>query len=379
MPSLKYLFYWIVVLAIISVSCTEKFHPKIDSELSILIVDGKITNEIGPYEIRLYRTVDLIGIDTLNPETGAIIILNDDLGNRELFEEVKPGIYQTVNQEIKGEVGQSYWVDIETKTGENYESTPEKMPPPYDIQNLYGKEEVNIISATEKQNVVNFYFDAKANNPNANYIRWEYRESYEWRAPEYLNTEKFTENPSKICFPVTNFFLINIYDASNFDTKFISKQLTATINTDEVKLLYEYLLDVTLYSTTQENFNFWQNIKSVNFSEGALYDVLAANIKGNLQACNDGCQAIGYFQATSVNKFQNFFSDDDFSLEFSTYPKECERIEMRMDIGIPDPKKFHIISQKPVEGRATLFIVRRKECYECNVVHPVTKPSFWLN
>ncbi len=377
MSSVKYLFYLIVILASISISCTEKFHPEIDSKLSILVVDGKITNEVGSYEVRLFRTVDLIEVDTLKPETGAVIILNDDLGNRELLEEVKPGIYQTVNQEIKGKIGQSYWINIKTKTGENYESTPEKMPPPYNIQDIYAKEEVNIINATEKQKVVNFYFDAEANSTDANYIRWEYRESYEWRAPEDLNTVNLTNKPSKICFPVTIFPLISIYDASNHATKFISKQATTTINTYEVKLLYEYLLDITLYSTTQDNYKFWQNIKSVNFSEGALYDVLAANIKGNIQECNDACQVIGYFQAASVDKLQKFYSDDDFSLEFSKYPKECERIKMRMDIGIPDPKQFHIISKEPVEGRGTLFIVRRNECYECNVVHPTNKPSFW--
>ena len=365
-----------IILSEFLFSCTEKFYPEINSATSILVVDGIITNKSGPYEVRLFRTVDLISIDTLNPETGAIIILNDDLGNMEFFEEVKPGIYQTVNQEIKGQIGQSYWVDIETKKGEKYESTPEKMPPPYDIQNLYGKEEVNIISATEKQNVVNFYFDAKANSQNANYIRWEYREAYEWRAPENLNTEKFTENPSKICFPITNFPLINIYDASNLDTKLITKQSTTSVYTDEVKLLHEYLLDITLYSITQDNYSFWKNIKSVNFSEGALYDVIAANIKGNLQTCNDSCQVMGYFQATSVDKFQKFFFDDDFSLEFSKYPEECKTIEFIYYP--PDPAKFHVLKTIIVDG-VTIHIGRRNECYECNVVHPVTKPSFWLN
>ncbi|WP_320017593.1 DUF4249 domain-containing protein [Labilibaculum manganireducens] len=355
-------------------SCTEKFYPEIDTDVSILVVDGRITNESGPYEVRLFRTVDLISVDTLNPETGAKIILNDDIGNSELFQEIRPGVYQTVYNIIKGEVGQTYWIEIETTEGEMYESTPEKMPPPFEIESIYGKEEEVIINASEKQNAVKIYFDAKANNTDANYIRWEYRESYEWRSPENSNSEKITENPSKVCYPVTSFPVVNIYDASNLSSKFISQQSTSTIYTNEVKLLYNYLIDITLLSTTQTNYEFWEKTKSVNFSEGALYDITPANIEGNVSGCDEECKAIGYFEVSSVSRTTKFFHENDFTLEFANYPKECETIEFRMYP--PNPAKFHILRTKIVDG-VSVFIARRNECYECNIVHPVNKPSFW--
>ncbi len=374
MPLVKSLSCWTVALLLLHTSCTEKFYPEIDSDVSILVVDGRITNQPGPYEVRLFRTVNLLGVDTLKPETGATIVLNDDLGNSELFEEARPGIYRTDYNIIRGTVGQTYWIEIETQTGEKYESAPEKMPPPYDIENIYGKEEVKIISATEKQKVVNFYFDAKANSRDANFIRWEYRESYEWRSPEYLNNEKFTENPSEICFPITNFPVVNIYDATGLNSKSISKLATATIYTNQVKLLYNYLIDMAVFSTTPENYSFWENIKSVSFSEGALYNVMKANITGNIHACDENCQVIGYFEASSVSRLQKFFSDKDFTLKFAKYPEECETFEVRMYP--PDPAKFHILKMVVVK-EAKIYTVRRNECYECNVVHPANKPSFW--
>ncbi|WP_461630889.1 DUF4249 domain-containing protein [Labilibaculum euxinus] len=357
-------------------SCTEKFYPEIDADVSILVIDGKITNDSGPYEVRLFRTVDLIKVDTLKPEANAEIILKDDLGNSELFQEIRPGVYQTVYSIIKGEVGQTYWIEIETATGEKYESTPEKMPPPFEIESIYGKEEEVIINASEKQNAVKIYFDAKANSTDANYIRWEYRESYEWRSPENSNSEKITENPSKVCYPVTAFPLVNIFDASNLNLKFITQQPTTAIYTDEVKLSYNYLIDITLFSISETNYEFWKKIKSVNFSEGALYDITPANIEGNINGCDEKCKAIGYFEVSSVNRTQNFFSKNDFTLEFANYPKECESFEMRKEDSRPDSTKFQILSSY-TEGQATVYIVRRNECYECNVVHPTNKPSFW--
>ncbi|BAX80345.1 DUF4249 domain-containing protein [Labilibaculum antarcticum] len=368
--------YIVLISLLILNSCTEKFFLDSKSENTILVVDGKITNQSGPYELRLFRTVDLIKADSLNPEIDAIIILNDASGNSELFQEIRPGVYQTVNNIIKGTVGQTYWIEIETITGEKYESTPEKMPPPFEVESIYGKEEEVIISATEKQKVVKIYFNAETNNKNANYLRWEYRESYEWRSPENLNTETFTENPSKICYPVTTFPSVNIYDAANLDLKFISHQPTSTIFTNEVKLLYNYLIDITLFSTSQNNYEFWEKIKSVNFSEGALYDITPANIEGNITGCNEECMAIGYFEVSSTSRKHQFFTENNFTLEFANYPEECESFEIRMEEDSPDPAKFHILSSKS-DGQVIIYTIRRNECYECNVVHPANKPSFW--
>ncbi|MWN78550.1 hypothetical protein GQR60_19640, partial [Labilibaculum sp. A4] len=117
-----------------------------------------------------------------------------------------------------------------------------------------------------------------------------------------------------------------------------------------------------------------KKIKSVNFSEGALYDITPANIEGNISGCDEKCKAIGYFEVSSVNRTQNFFSKDDFTLEFANYPKECETIELTL---APDPKKYHIITTRPGGKFTTIYVVRRNECYECNVVHPTNKPSFW--
>ncbi|WP_461636492.1 DUF4249 family protein [Labilibaculum euxinus] len=84
MSPIKSPFCWALALILLNTSCTEKFYPEIDADVSILVVDGKITNDSGPYEVRLFRTVDLISVDTLYPETGAKIILNDDLDMKTL-------------------------------------------------------------------------------------------------------------------------------------------------------------------------------------------------------------------------------------------------------------------------------------------------------
>lgn len=365
----------IILLLISSVACTEKFHPQINEDASILVVDGKITNLGEQAVVRIFRTVNLIEDYDLNPEVNALVTLHDNFGNVDIMYEVKPGFYTNTDHTINGESGNSYWIKIVTSDGEEYESSPEIMPEAFEIESVYGIEEERIIDANNKEKGVKLYFDAKSDLENANYLKWEYKESYEWRSPENLNTKKFTENPAKICYPVVKYNNINLFDASNTKPKKATQLSTTFITLDEVKLQYQYLIDINLYSVTSENYHFWNQIKATNASNGDIYDTTPANIGGNIVSCND-CKAIGYFEASAVNTYQKIFSADDFSLKFSDYPEECKTFEMRMEDDVPDPNVFHILSSK-VDNRAIIYTVRRIECYECNKIYSPNKPSFW--
>lgn len=358
--------------------CTEIFYPEINSELSILVVDGKITNSGEQAVVRLFRTVDLIQNHDVKPEVDALVTLHDDLGNVDIMNETIPGVYINTKNSIKGIPGQSYWIEITTSNGDKFESTPEQMPDPFTIDSLYGIEEVRITESGNKERGVRFYFDAKSTFRNANYLRWEYIESYEWRAPEKLNTKKYTEHPARICYPVVDYNNINVFNASQIIPKIATQLSTSFIAVNEVKLQYQYLLKVSLYCVTKDNYIFWDRIKATNSSNGDIYDTTPANINGNINSCND-CKAIGYFEASTINVSQSFFSVSDFTTKFRDYPEECETIDMLMSDGRPDPNIFHILRTKPGGKFATIYVVRRIECYECNKIYPVEKPSFWPN
>ncbi len=120
-------------------SCTEKFYPEIDEDVSILVVDGKITNELNSCEVRLFRTVGFTDNYELKPETEALIVLYSDDGLREVLQEKNRGIYHLLNN-INAKIGKSYWIEIETNSGEKYESSPETLNPPIEINSIYGEE-----------------------------------------------------------------------------------------------------------------------------------------------------------------------------------------------------------------------------------------------
>ena len=105
----KILLFLIVI--IFFVACIEEFNPKIDGYSNLLVVEGKITNEPGPYIIKLSRSAPFYSLDYY-PISGANIVISDDLYTEELLTELEPGIYSTDSLGIKGEVGRRYRITI---------------------------------------------------------------------------------------------------------------------------------------------------------------------------------------------------------------------------------------------------------------------------
>tara|TARA_R110001583_G_scaffold59123_2_gene176027 strand:- start:9270 stop:10388 length:1119 start_codon:yes stop_codon:yes gene_type:complete len=371
MTTPRYIISFLLIMIIFS--CTEKFYLDVDENVEILVVDGKITDNGSPCEVRLFRTVSFTDDFSVKPEKDAIVALHDDLGHNEILTEYEAGVYRSSSNEITGTLGVSYWIEIQTLSGDKYESTPEIMHSPFEITSIYGDELEAIMSDNSKEAGVGIYFDAKNNENTESYLRWEYRESYEWHTPFNVET-KLTENPQNVCYPVTNYPLINIYDASDFATKEIDHLLTSTILQHEVKLEHQYLIDINLYSVSHESYIFWKNMKAIHQTNGNLYDILPANIKGNINSCDNTNKVLGYFEVSSVRTKKGIFSKDEFSIDFSDFPKECETFII---VGPrPDPMKYQIVKIIPRQN-ITAYEVRKRHCYECNIKYPINKPIFW--
>jgi len=358
-------------------SCTEKFYPEIDENVSILVVDGKITDELNSCEVSLFRTVNYTDDYLLKPERNALVVLFNDLGQSEILHETKPGFYQNTSSTLKGETDRNYWIKIKTLTGEEYESAPETMQPAINIKSIYGEEIDEILDQDISKQAVKFYFDTQPENQSGKYIRWEYKESYEWHTP-FSSEITVSQNPSHICYPVNRFDQINVFDASNYTIAEVAHLPVSTIFNNEVKLLHNYLIDLKVYSVSQENYIFWKNMKTIHQTNGNLYDVIPANILGNVSSCDETCQVLGYFEVSSVRTSQKIFTENDFTIEFADFPEECEEFTMILEDQLrPDQTKYHIISSSPGTDDAIIYSVRLIECYECNLKYSPIKPSFW--
>ncbi len=322
----KNLIYYFISFSLFFFSCTEQFIPEIKKNVSILVVDGKITNAKGPYEVRLFRTVNLDQPDSLNPEQAAIISIYDDEGNSDSFIETSPGVYKNLNADFRGVIGNSYWIEIQTSDGKKYESVPEIIPPEILIEKVYAEDSKMIQNNGKYLKGAGFYLDAKSSASTNNYLRWTYQESWEWHSP--FSAPK-TDNPSRICFPYKTSNNISLFDGGQLDSKEFKRLFAKFISQDEVKLNYNYFINVSLYSISLENFQFWNSVQQSTQNNGQVYDIVPSNSEGNICACEDEEYVIGYFEASSVNTMSQTFSVSDFEQKFPIFPKECDELTIQ--------------------------------------------------
>ncbi len=150
----------LIAAGILSFSACEKvITVDLNSSSPKVVVEGDITNEPGPYSIKLSNTANYYQPNVFPPVTGATVTVSDDAGNFETLTEVIPGTYQTAH--LQGVPGRTYTMNINSN-GNTYTASS-TMPPPVPIDS------VNFVENTKNQtyrivckfqdppNILNYY------------------------------------------------------------------------------------------------------------------------------------------------------------------------------------------------------------------------------
>jgi hypothetical protein len=97
----------LMVALILLSSCIDRLNIKVpDSNASQLVVDGLITDELGPYLINLSLSTKVDGfLQFRKLVTAKRVTIFDNVGNSEDLTLIETGIYQTKPNGIRGVVG----------------------------------------------------------------------------------------------------------------------------------------------------------------------------------------------------------------------------------------------------------------------------------
>lgn len=99
-----------IFLGIFLISCKKEIQLPLDPNQSILVIDGSITDEVGPYYIRLNKSIGISENSNYPTITNAIVIVKDNTGIIDTLKHEKMGVYKT--NKIKGVYGNTYTLEI---------------------------------------------------------------------------------------------------------------------------------------------------------------------------------------------------------------------------------------------------------------------------
>ncbi len=104
----KYILYSLSLLAFAFTSCEEVIEYELDTAETKLVIEGLITNQPGPYNIRLSNTKGYLDEGRTTGVNGALVIVSDNHGTTDTLKAIGDGLYQT--SKIQGTPGYTYFL-----------------------------------------------------------------------------------------------------------------------------------------------------------------------------------------------------------------------------------------------------------------------------
>jgi hypothetical protein len=112
--------YIVITIAMcILLSCTKEIDVELNDSSPQIVIEGNISDEPGPYFVRLSKTVNFSDPNIYPHVTGATVIVSDNAGVTDTLTETSPGLYRT--ESITGTQGNTYTLKVIAE-GNQYEA-----------------------------------------------------------------------------------------------------------------------------------------------------------------------------------------------------------------------------------------------------------------
>ena len=302
-------------------SCVDEYWPDIGAKYDeLLVVDGSLSNEPGPYIVKLAMSSNIVRPE-YTPLSNYEVIISDNLGNSEGLKEIEKGTYQTSPDGIQGVIGRSYKLMIKSPSNNRYETEFEILKKPIEIDNVYSKVKYQTVAGYDHDlNGLQFYVDTKMADVDTNYILWRLEDSYEYNAnyrAKYIY-DKFRMQfliPSDsllTCWQTRKRKEIITTSTKNLTEPIILNMPLQFISTETKELSVRYSVLVKQYTLSYEAYDYWNKLTEIEDDVSWLYATLPYPVSGNIRnITNDSEIVLGYFMVAGIDKKRIFVDKPD--------------------------------------------------------------------
>lgn len=379
---------WLMVIVLFT-SCEEQFWPELgDKYENILVVEGMITSETGPYTVILSLSTS-VERPVYSPLSDYEAIINDDLGNSEILSETEPGVYQSAVDGIQGIVGRKYQLIIQSPQGKTYNSGFEELRVPVGIDSIY-------IALDYRENSdfpfdipgYQFYLNTNLAANDSSYYLWKLERTYEYHADFRVyfwfdgELHTFPDTDSiKVCWKTDPVYQIFTGSTVGLDEPVITDFPLQYVSFDNREFSVRYSLLINQLTISEQAQEYWKRVNEQNTSGGELYTKMPYQVRGNINNIDNLNEPVlGYFQAAGVDTKRVFFNRPEYQVKMY-YPvcelHEADYLEYALMLQFPDPRDWpQYVTMNTYFSRA----VPVQECVDCRENGGIIeKPEFWID
>jgi len=304
-------------------SCVDRITFDVENTENILVVNGVISNQPGPQQIRLFYSTSY-GSQVFEPVRKASVHLSNNRNQSEQLREVEPGIYEWSGEVVRGEVGDTYELDIRLPDGRHLRSRQETMPPVPTIDSLYFDVKLvqfsNDFGNVLEKKLFQVWVQTTINDAEVpNFIRWDVEHVYSFEEPFLWYLPLRTP---KTCYIYKELDpqIIRLLDGQAFSANTTISQQVAE-NTLDFSFSWLQSYRVFQYSLTKEAYDYWTDLNKISNQVGNIFDAPPAPVRGNMYYVDDPEELVlGYFGASAVAVQTLFVRKPDIGPDFLPSP-----------------------------------------------------------
>ncbi len=384
------------------IACIDTFEPATATFEDTLIVEGRITNELKPQVVFLSRSFRFED-EGPNQETGATVRVVDDSGEIINFIEESQGKYIS-EIPFSARSGTAYHLEVISKTGEHFQSTPAILPPVVPITRIYHEAGFD----SNNSPGIGVYVDSSNPSGGANFYRYEFEETYRIEAPKWSPLEAIVisdvwefevdtaprQQEERVCYKTNRSTAIMQATTNTSTEDKIQKFPVRFIAKDDYMTTHRYSILVKQYVQTREAYRYFEKLNEFSQSENLFSDVQPGFLDGNIRSIDDQDKnVVGFFEVTSVNSKRIYFKYHD-AFPGERLPKfvtNCTEVAPPLASGhapesvtspLIDNIQLGLLRFFDINNRITLdfrgpFIMVPPACGDCTVLGSNVKPDFW--
>ncbi len=143
----------IILIALLFTGCEKIVDLDYKDNQSTIIIEGNITNEAGPYYVKITKSMSLPDTGEYTILDNAIVSISDDTGNNEMLSPQGNGVYRSSS--LKGIEGRTYTLTVKVEN-ETY-TAQSTMPLQVPLDSI--KIEELVIAGETEYNIIPKYLD----------------------------------------------------------------------------------------------------------------------------------------------------------------------------------------------------------------------------
>ncbi len=376
------------IVALVVYACEERYYPDIGQKYErVLVVDGMISNDPGPYTVTLSMSTSVSGPEIV-PVSGWQVKISEQSGPTETLTETETGVYTTADGGIQGIPGKYYRIELMSPSGNSYQSNYEKLPDAIDIDSLYAQLEYRSVSYFPYNLPgYEFYLDTRGIPTDSTWLMWRLAETFEYNADfkvyyyyDGVLHRVFRNDSLQTCWRTSKIPDIQLQSLQGFSVPEVEQYPLLFVGTDSRRLHIRYSLLATQYNISHNAFTYWKNVKEQNFETGDLYSKQPFQVRGNVFAQDQpGTPVFGYFMAAGLSRKRIFVNRPKPPVQ--TYISHCSLTEVDyLNYGLmlmsPPPVETQFVTVGPYGGRALPV----QSCVDCRQKGgSIEKPDFWID